>query len=194
MSHSSNEQDLANGENQADQARRANSDTLSGGHSPLSASSVGANFAGTAQTQLQNFDTTLVNQLVDAAAARLQMGGPLNIIGDLARSSNVQIEGLFGEETVGEEEQQSDQQDLLSFNIEDKTQLAGAAASLGLVFVAANSAAVAASIAAASPAWRNMDPISILDKDATNPLGDGEAGGDESDDSEEAAAERMLSE
>jgi hypothetical protein len=185
---------LSNIESDAEQVRRANIDSFSASQSSSSPGNFSNNAPNAAQAQAQTFDATFVNQLVDAAAARLQLGGPVNIIGDLANSSNVMIEGLFGEESVGEEEQKNEQQGLLSINIEDKTQLAGAAASLGLVFVAANSAAVAASIAAASPAWRNMDPISILDNDAMNPMGDGESGGDEPDDSDEAAAERMLSE
>lgn len=124
---------------------------------------------------------------------QLQISGLLNLLRDVGAGATIQIEGLADELLTQEAEEKANTPFLLSFGIENKVQITGAAASLGVVAWALNSAGILSSVLATVPAWRNLDPISMLDKDSLNPLGEEEGDEPEDEVSEETAAE-LLSE
>lgn len=130
-------------------------------------------------------------QLLNNTAPKQQSSTLSNLLNQLASGSKIHVEStsLLGADALTKQENTS----LLTFSIQNKVQISGAAASAGLVVWALNSGGILSSVLATVPVWKNLDPISLLDSrgDEEEGLGSGDED-DEDKNSEESAADVLA--
>jgi hypothetical protein len=109
------------------------------------------------------------------------------MLGNIARGSKVHFDDP-SVTTKAADEDQSAVAKVLNMSFAHQAQVSGAAVSAGLVTWALNSGGILSSVMATVPSWKNLDPISLLDKN----VGD-RPDMDVEDQSEESVSD-MLSE
>jgi hypothetical protein len=85
------------------------------------------------------------------------------MLGNLAKGAKIHLDDAANTTKVADGDQ-STVGKVLNMSFLHQAQVSGAAVSAGLVTWALNSGGILSSVMATVPSWKNLDPISLLDK------------------------------
>lgn len=102
-------------------------------------------------------------QLLNVSTPKLQTANFNVMLGNLVKGSKIHLDDASSENKKADEDQ-STVNKVLSLSFVHQAQVSGAAVSAGLVTWALNSGGILSSVMATVPSWKNLDPISLLDK------------------------------
>jgi hypothetical protein len=140
---------------------------------------------GNATTNVEGISEQL--QLLNISSPKLQTANFNVMLGTIAKGAKIHLDDTANTSKVTDEDQ-STVGKVLNMSFVHQAQVSGAAVSAGLVTWALNSGGILSSVMATVPSWKNLDPISLLDKNV------GDRPDVDIDDQSEESVTDMLSE